>query len=237
MSKEEIIQDLKWLNIDSVETNALITNISNESNDEKLENFYEQLLAKLITNPIKIEKDENGVDILEVILIKIAKLLINNEFHQNNINFLNKLFYADENFLEQDENGNTILHTAISLKLSSNIFEFIFLAYEPWEINNNMSEEDKTENEKKNVELKTEFSQLLNCQDNNGNTALHLAINNKQYELAKKLISYGAQTNIENKNKEQALNLLIEGFAAILPEETIKTKENDFSQELKKRTN
>lgn len=128
MSKEEIIKDLNNLNIDSVEINALITNISNESNDEKLENFYEQLLAKLITNPIKIEKDEN-YNILEVILIKLAKLQINNEFHQKNINFLNKLFYADENFLEQDENGNTTLHNAILLHLPNTIIEFIFSEY------------------------------------------------------------------------------------------------------------
>lgn len=72
------------------------------------------------------------------------------------------------------------------------------------------------EKEKDNIELKTQFPKLLNCQNNNGNTALNLAINNEQYELAKKLINYGAQTNIKNNNEEQALDLVLKPVFKIL---------------------
>lgn len=162
------------------EIKTLINKIATENNDKKLENIYEQLLAKL---------------------------QINSKIKQDNIKFLNELF--NENFLEQDENGNTILHTAISLKLSSDVFEIIFLAYEPLEINDNMNEKEKAAREDYNIRLKTEFLELLNLQNNDGNTALHLAINYKQYELANKFISFGAQTNIKNNKQKYALHLVL----------------------------
>merc|ERR1712070_756149 len=83
------------------------------------------------------------------------------------------------NFRDTDKNGNTILHTAVekenhvAIKI---ILDFI---------------------KKNNLE------NIINIQNNNGDTALHISLkNNSGHVIANLLIDYGADTSITNNNGE-----------------------------------
>lgn len=70
----------------------------------------------------------------------------------------------------------------------------------------------KNHNSKLNTDEEKVFLELvkksdLNYQDENDNTALLSCCGSRQYQLAKKLIYYGADVNLENEDGDNALHL------------------------------
>lgn len=59
----------------------------------------------------------------------------------------------------------------------------------------------------------TKLPLLVNVPDRNGNTALHYAAQNINYDLIVLLISFGADTNAVNINKESPLHMLFSKFS------------------------
>ena len=102
---------------------------------------------------------------------------------KNNFNeMINNELINPKILIKQNESGQTILHYLVNKNDNNTIINILKF------IKSSISETDN--------------NNFINFQDNNGDTALHIAIKNKNYDIAKILDKYGANKNIPNNNNE-----------------------------------
>ena len=96
----------------------------------------------------------------------------------------------------QDSNGENAVEYAKRWSSKKDIIEYLEKEMEK------QNEKNRSDNNNDKINV-----QLLNHQNENGNTALMIAISNGHYEIAKLLLNKGCDKTIKNKDNETALIL------------------------------